>query len=293
MRVLVTGASGFIGRRLVRILSTGGCEVLALTRSPGPIAHCAGTIRLDLLRADEIAEPIADASADMLIHLAWYTKHGAFWSSRQNEKWVPATERLVKAFCAAGGAQVLVAGSCAEYDWSSGKCHEENTPLLPASLYGRTKNEARQRIMAACAGSGTSLAWARIFFPIGPDQSPSRLIPSVLDVLQGVRSPFPLDGAALRDFMHVEDVARALSVVAISGTTGAVNVCTGRPTAIRDVVRILARRLQVSPEPIETLYEERDGDPRILYGDARRLRSIGFRHAMTVEQALDSIVAGC
>ena len=76
----------------------------------------------------------------MLLHLAWATEHGAFWTSPDNVRWLEASLALLRAFVAGGGARAVVAGTCAEYSWSTeADVLAEEAPLEPATLYGASK----------------------------------------------------------------------------------------------------------------------------------------------------------
>ena len=128
MKVLLTGASGFIGQHLLQQLLKANVEVIVLGRRK-PDFHTGQFIKIDLLQTEIDQSAIKDSGATQLIHLAWYTEHEKYWTSPINLRWVEATTRLVEAFCAAGGKKVLLSGTCAEYDWSYGYLLETETPF--------------------------------------------------------------------------------------------------------------------------------------------------------------------
>ena len=151
MRVLLTGASGFLGRYVLDSLRRQNIETVIVGRQPVPDNTFANFIKADLLTTPDFSWLVKDAKATHLLHLAWYAEHGKYWTSPLNLRWVEATTRLVEEFCKAGGKQVVIAGTCAEYDWSHGYCREDSTPLNPATLYGTAKDVARRLAMAVCA----------------------------------------------------------------------------------------------------------------------------------------------
>lgn len=284
MRILVTGGTGFVGRPVVRSLQRRGIDVVTLGRG------AANDVQADLLADAPLDEAMMRAAADVLIHVAWYAEHGKFWTAEVNSQWVTATERLVEAFCRVGGKRVVGVGTCAEYDWSQPRCEELSTPLRPATLYGKAKDQAHAALARVCAGHGVSYAWARLFIPIGPGEAPGRLIPSVIEALRGTREPFVIGGAASRDFLHVDDVAAALVVLALSQAQGAFNVCSGHATPIADVVDHLAMRLRADAAPLRRLYAKRPGEPDVLFGDNGRLKALGWQRTLGVPDALDLVL---
>ncbi len=292
MRVLVTGATGFLGRHVVDALRARCAEVVAIGRSAHPARQGVTSIEADLLADADLTAAIADSGAETLLHLAWVTEHGAFWTSPLNDAWVEATERLVLAFCRAGGARVVGVGTCAEYDWSAPCCVEESTPLAPATPYGVAKDRARQSTESIADAHGVASAWARVFLPIGAGEPPRKLVPTLIDVLRGAQPVIAVDGMAARDFLHASDVGDALAHVALSDITGPINVCAGVPTVIDALVAHLASRLGADPALLRARYTERPGDPRALYGDATRLRASGWTPALSIQGALDRILAG-
>lgn len=290
MKVLLTGASGFIGRYVLRALQQHGIEVLVVGRTR-PLVSVA-FVEADLLSACDLASLMQQAQPTHLLHLAWYAEHGKYWTSPLNLRWVDATTRLVEAFCNAGGQQVVVAGTCAEYDWTLGYCREDSTTLNPATFYGIAKDAARRLIMALCAQHQVPCAWGRIFLTFGNGESTSRLIPALTEVFRGEREPFGVNANAYRDFLHASDVAEGFVRLLTEGASGTYNVCSGEPTRLADVVTALALLLGADPAPVLDLTTERPGEPPLLLGESLKLRSLGWRPALTLGQGLERSLEG-
>ena len=238
-RVLVTGASGFIGRHSLPFLVERGFDVHAVARGAlsagdGMTAH-----QCDLLDRRAAAALIASVRPSHLLHFAWYAVPGKFWTAPENRDWATATLALIRAFAAAGGRRAVCAGSCAEYDWSHATLSEAATPLAPSTLYGTAKNGTRAGLESAAAAVGLGWAWGRIFWLHGPHEPPGRLVSDVVTgLLAGRRVPVSA-GTQVRDFLHVEDVARAFAALTDSDGTGAVNIASGEPIAVRTVVETI------------------------------------------------------
>lgn len=276
MRVLLTGASGFLGNYVLSQLARQGIETVVIGRSQ-PANHKGSFIQADLLHLADHSPVVQSAKATHLLHLAWYAEHGKYWTSPLNLRWVEASIRLAEAFCASGGQKIVAAGTCAEYDWSYGRCREDITPLTPASLYGTAKDATRRLLAAICNSQQVPLAWGRIFMPYGHGEDPRRLIPSLIEVFQGRRRPFGVNATAYRDFLHAEDVARGFMQLLFSDATGSYNIASGQPTQIADVVRLIASAYNADPDTVLALSTERPGEPESLFGENQKLKALGWQ----------------
>ena len=290
MRVLLTGASGFIGHYVLNALQHQGIEVVTVGRARSQPS--VPFIEADLLSTSDFAPLLQQARPTHLLHLAWYAEHGKYWTSPLNLRWAEATTRLVEAFCAAGGQQVVIAGTCAEYDWTHGYCREDSTTLNPATLYGTAKDTTRRLVMAVCAQHQVSCAWGRVFLPYGQGESANRLVPSLIDVFRGVRAPFGVNATAYRDFLHASDVAEGFVRLLTTGARGAYNICSGEPVRLAEVVTTLATLLGADPDPVLALTTERPGEPPFLVGENLKLKALGWRPALTLAQGLERTLHG-
>jgi nucleoside-diphosphate-sugar epimerase len=282
-RALVTGASGFVGRAAVKALTGAGYDVHTVSRHGGESANGHA---VDLLQSGAAEELIRDARPSHLLHLAWTTEHGRYWEDPTNADWVAATRRLLDAFGNAGGSRFVLAGSCAQYDWSSGEpLSETNSQRRPATLYGRAKQEATEIVEA----SGLSAATPLLFFPYGPRERPERLVPSVTRrLLVGEEAPTS-SGTQVRDFVHVSDCGGALAALVDSEVTGSVNVGSGEGTSVAAVAEAVARI--VGRPDLLRLGALPGGDETFVVGAVDRLRDeVGFSPRLSLEEGLRDAV---
>jgi nucleoside-diphosphate-sugar epimerase len=290
---VLTGANGFVGRQIAAALAAAGREVVGVTSSAGdPTVPVAAWRKADLLAPAGADTLMDELRPELLIHAAWDTTHGAFWSAPSNYDWAMASLRLLRDFRRAGGRRAVVVGSCAEYDWGHGFCSERTTPLSPGSTYGECKAALFRLATRLAREDGLSLAWARIFLVFGPHEDPRRLVPSVIRSVLGKRPARTSAGAQLRDFLSVEDCGAAIAALALGEVEGPVNIGSGEARTIAEVARAAAEAagdaglLQLGAMPA------RPDDPPVLIPDVRRLREeVGFKPALSLAEGLGRSVS--
>lgn len=265
MKILVTGASGFVGAPLVRELKARGHHVLECGRSSPNTC--------DLLDCTKTESFLESEKPQGLIHLAWETSHGSYWSSPANLRWVSASLHLLEAFAHFGGKRVLVTGTSAEYYWDGiHTLSEFNTPTVPNSLYGVSKNSLRQILETWAPLANISLGWARLFCPFGPGEKEIRLIPRVVKTLASGNTLEFDNGLLIRDFIHVNDQAEALADFFESPVTGPVNIATGEGTSIREIIEQISNVLDVTSKVRFGAKEDSSDLPLRVVADVRRLQ---------------------
>ena len=288
MTVLLTGANGFIGRNVHRLLLARGCDVVAVSRSM-PSNGDGRWIEADLLQPGAADFLMDRVMPDRLIHLAWNATPGKFWRAEDNFDWVYASADLVRAFWRGGGGRAVVAGSCAEYDWTGSGCLAEQSLRSPATLYGASKDALNRLLSSLAAQNGHQLAWARVFWLYGPEDPPGRLVSDLAGGLaQGVAVACG-DGSSQRDFLHVHDVARALVDLAWSDVSGDVNISSGHAVPVLDIIEKLA---QISGRADLVQLGARatpQGEPPVLFGQNEILSNyLNFKPNYTLETGLRS-----
>jgi nucleoside-diphosphate-sugar epimerase len=288
-RVLVTGATGFVGQHCLVPLVELGFEVHAVARRSSEVEGVTWH-RADLLAQSERRQVLELVGATDLLHLAWYLEPGKYMNSPSNLEWAATSIDLVKRFHELGGTRVVGAGSCFEYDWSRSRLSEV-TPLLPRTLYGQGKRLVFEALTAWEKQGGPQLAWGRIFFLYGPGEDSRRLIGDIARSLLLGREVPTSRGLVRRDYMYVKDAARAMASLLHSKLTGPVNIATGTAIPVHELVRTFADRIG-RPELVRFgLRPGSEGEPECIEADVRRLhRDLGWNHLTPLADAVDQTV---
>ena len=288
--VLLTGASGFIGRHAIPCLLKRNYIVHAIAhRSKLRIIKNKQLIwhKCDLLQSEVREQLISQIKPSHLLHFAWYLDHKKYWTSAENLNWAQASICLLRHFAENGGRRVVCAGTCAEYDWNYGLCSEYLTPLNPATLYGICKNSLHLIFSKYASIAGLSYAWGRIFSVFGPYERQERLVPSVISSLLKNRIMRCTNGNQIRDYLHVEDVAAAFVALLDSDITGPVNIASGKPVALKDLVALIASKLKKKTLIRFTKQSSTKRNIQLLTASVNRLQNeVRWQNRFSLEQGL-------
>jgi nucleoside-diphosphate-sugar epimerase len=291
-RVLVTGATGFIGRHCLAPLARLGYEVYAVSHSRPALDTALVSWRgADLLDTNACARLLSDIRPTHLMHLAWYADPRDYRSSPENLAWAQGGIELLRRFAESGGRRAVFSGTCFEYDPRYGYCTEGLTPEAPSTLYAVCKDGLRQIAAKYAADVGVSTAWARVFYLYGPFEPSARLVPSViLSLLRGERAACT-HGRQLRDFLHVEDVGSALAAILDSRLEGSANIGSDQPVAIRAIVETIARQLDAADRVDFGARQPAPTDAPIMIADVGRLRDeVGWRPQWRLEDGVAATI---
>lgn len=276
-RIIVTGATGFIGRNTLVPLLERGFEVVALTsRTPANTVPGVRYLQCDLSDRDAVRAVMAEVKPSHLLHLAWRAVVSGLWMAPENMDWLQISLDLARAFVESGGQRMTVCGSCGDYDWTSGLCSEETTPLAPATFYGQAKVALYQALTGFAEVNDVELAWGRVFFVYGPGEHESRLGASVVKSLLNEEEALCSHGMQLRDYMHVSDVGTGLAALSASSLTGAYNIASGQAVRVKDVIEGLAMAAG-RPELVKLGAREAPAfEPVLITADMTKTRQSGL-----------------
>jgi len=284
MNVLVTGATGFVGRHLVAALLAQGCQVRAVARNLDAAWRMPWFADVEFIAADVhdagLDVPALVAGMDVLAHLAWpgLPNYQGLFHFEHN---LPADYAFIKAAVEAGVGHVLVTGTCFEYGLQDG-CLNESMAVLPSNPYGLAKNTLRLFLQALQKQTPFTLQWARLFYLYGEGQNPNSLLASLDRALDAGEPRFNMSaGEQLRDYMAIEDAAAQLAgLIQRPSFDGVINCCSGRPVSVRTLVEAHIRQRGASIELNLGHYPYSVHEPLAFWGDVTLLNDLlGADHA--------------
>ena len=257
MKILITGASGFIGLPLLNKLVEQGHELLALTRAPLKEIKSVTFLKADLSLPSTYLEVISAFQPEVVIHLAWEgIPDFSFKNSKNNLNYsLDLFSHIISLGCC---KKIVVSGSCFEFNKFNGECLESYRGF-PKDSFTWAKHSLLLWLETECNNSGISLGWLRIFYVFGPRQRSESLVPSIVTNLINGNLPQIKTPKNANDFVYIDDVVEAFSNATIMNfPSGIYNLGSGTSTSILEVCRetekvilgtdILTRKLENESE---------------------------------------------
>jgi len=276
MKIAVTGASGFIGRHVLKELDKRAIETVALTRSSTTSTRAlphVSTVILDINNAPANAFNLM-GQPDVLIHLAWGGLPN-YRSLHHFEHELPAQYNFLKNLIESGLQTLFVAGTCFEYGMQSGPLNE-GMESRPANPYGLAKDMLRRQLEHLKATRNFSLIWSRMFYIYGEDQAENSLYPQLVEAVNRGDPAFNMSGGEqLRDYLPVSVIAEYIVSLALKNEDiGVINICSGQPISVRKLVESWISLNDWPIRPNLGYYPYVDYEAMAFWGDAEKLARI-------------------
>ena len=243
--VLLTGATGFVGRQVLRELCERGVQTRVIVRQgKESLVSQSKNIEQIIITNDLFAETSdwwkqACQDIDTVIHCAWYAESGQYLQSEKNLDCLAGTLQLAKSAAQTGVRRVVGIGTCFEYDLTKGNLSIE-TPLRPLTPYAGAKAAAYLALSQWLPAQSVEFVWCRLFYLHGEGEDSRRLVPYIRSKLSAGEIAELTSGNQVRDFLDVRVAAEMIVDAAMSNRMGAINICSGIPITVRTLAEQIA-----------------------------------------------------
>lgn len=271
MKILVTGANGYLGRGIVEKILDGGNEVVATDFNLEYVDKRANRIPCNLF---EIQNPYEHfGKPDVLLHLAW--RDGFVHYSDAHIEDLPKHFGFIKSFAESGCKHIAVMGSMHEIGFYEGSINE-NTPCHPITPYGIAKNALRDLTEMICKKQRVVFQWLRGYYIVGNSQYGSSIFSKITAAVQEGKKEFPFTmGQNQYDFIDYSDFCTQVSAVVIQNKEqGIINICSGRPEKLADRVERFIKENHYDIKLIYGMFPDRPYDSKAVWGDNTIIENI-------------------
>ncbi|MEO6329142.1 MAG: NAD(P)-dependent oxidoreductase [Ginsengibacter sp.] len=279
-KILITGATGFIGNYVIKELLAHNCQIIATSynEEKAKAASWFSAVKyfpFDLKTFDNETDYYSFFDKpDALIHLAWEGLPN-YKSPFHLEENLPRHYSFLKNIIAHGLIDLTVTGTCLEYGMQEGCLSEEMKPE-PSNAYAIAKNTLRKQLQQLQQQTPFNLKWVRLFYMYGSGQSPNSLLSQLARALENKEQVFNMSGGEQqRDYLPVEKVAEYIAQIALQNkVAGIINCSSGKPVTVKNFVENYLSNKQKHILLNPGFYPYTDYEPMRFWGDNKKLKSI-------------------
>ncbi len=244
-KILITGATGFVGRQVLKTFSSYDVELHLIVRQgkEAQVNSSSNVIKV-INTKDLFAEDVAwwtqqCKGIDTVVHLAWYAEPGKYLESPKNLDCLIGSLNLAKGAAQAGVRRFVGIGTCFEYDVTAGVLSVD-TPIKPITPYADAKAALYLSLSHGLSGAGVEFVWCRLFYLYGEGEDSRRLVPYLRSKLEKGEPAELTSSRQIRDFLGVVEAGRMIAEVTLGDQTGPVNICSSIPITVRQLAEQIA-----------------------------------------------------
>ena len=271
MKVLVTGANGYLGTGIVKCLLDLGCDVIAVDLAVDHVDDRAAKKAADLF---EVENPFAYfGQPDVLLHLAW--RDGFLHQSDAHFDCLPGHFRFIKAMAESGVKRIAVMGTMHEVGFYEG-CIGDDTPCRPENFYGIAKNALRDATKRVCMDHQIVFQWLRGYYIVGNSDYGNSIFSKITAAVKAGKKEFPFTTGKNRyDFLDYNEFCYQVAKAATQDkVNGIINICSGTPISLAERVEKFIKDHQYDIKLNYGAFPDRSYDSAAVWGDNRKIQAI-------------------
>ena len=271
MKILVTGANGYLGQGIVKAILDSGHEVIA---ADFKVDHVDDRARKRACNLFDVEYPYTFfGEPDVLLHLAW--RDGFVHYSDAHIEDLPKHYAFIKAFAEAGCKHIAVMGSMHEIGFFEGSI-DEHTPCNPTTPYGIGKNAFRELTDMLCKKNGCVFQWMRGYYIVGKSKYGSSIFAKITAAVEEGKKEFPFTlGQNQYDFIDYSDFcAQVAAVVGQNEVQGVINICSGKPEKLADRVERFIKENNYNIKLQYGKFPDRPYDSKAVWGNDEKIKKI-------------------
>ncbi len=284
MKVLLTGATGFLGSHFLRHLLINGDDVAILIRESSNtwrISDLVSSKKLCIIYSSmqsisDARTQISDFSPDIVYHLAWQGGNSSVYQEDPNQVFsnLEGTLELIRISSECGVKAWIGMGTAVEYGEFNGIFNEKMIPK-PISLYGLSKYTTGLLVEKLCSIYGLRFVWIRPFWTYGPYDDRLRLIPYVILSLLYNKRPKLTLGEQKWDYLYVDDAIEALYVLGVNhNAQGVFNLGSGQTIVLRDLVEYMRDKINRKISLVFGEVPYKNGQIMHLQADINKIKNV-------------------
>jgi len=287
-KIVILGATGFLGSPIADLFETKGWEVITFSRT-----ESARSMRreflVDLFDEVTLKLAISQVKPDVVLSTAWETEHGKFWTNESNIDYRNATLRFAELSFQAGVETFIGLGTMSEYGISPGYCNADVTPLISNDIYSKSKIETGLELKKIGETFGGKTHWARVFQAFGPNEKSERFVPGLITKLQNetefsIRTPnFEMD------WIHTADVASAIVFMLENKGNHFVDIGTGEGTTVKDLSELICEEFGLNANLLDYSGQIPGHKKKAVVHKDSQLLSLGWRPTESLRNRIKSL----
>jgi len=294
MKILVTGATGFIGSTFSRLALSHGHSIGGMMLPTEKMPVGLGANERMMWFKGTLAEPpwqeLEKFKPDACVHFAWIATPGIYLESPENENYFGWSREFVRRVREYGAQRIVAAGTCIEYRISNEKLSEDKTPVEPTTNYARWKDALRVALEEDSKKNGFQFAWTRVFYPYGVGEHPARLCSAIIQKLgRGERIELKTPNST-KDYIYIEDLASAFLTVLEKQFQGTINLGTGIGITVKEIAQTVGQMMNRA-ELVKEMNPPQVDPLGYVVADVSKLRGLGWTPEHDLRRGLEKLLA--